>query len=200
MDSLSLSSCLKAASIVPCASTWDLFWVMCHILLEYVVFVQLGWNLPALQMNFYMGTKVDNSYIHNLYYRSTHIHHDVHQRGDPSWCILCQVNVHSGLGSIVSRRMSFSTSSLPELGLGCVSCNVAGAGFLFRILWCSQSGNHSQNNLAKFGCIVDMKVGKNPNASIFLATCWNLSLKSGNLWKQSSKSGEFGSFFPWSFV
>jgi hypothetical protein len=30
-------------------------------------------------------------------------------------------------------------------------------GFLLRILWCSQSGNYSQSNLAKFGCILDMK-------------------------------------------
>ncbi len=36
----------------------------------------------------------------------------------------------------------------------------AGIGFLFRILWCSQSDNHPENNLAKFGYIRDMKVGK----------------------------------------
>jgi hypothetical protein len=31
---------------------------------------------------------------------------------------------------------------------------------LVRILCCSQSGNHPENNLAKFGYILDMKVGK----------------------------------------
>jgi len=69
---------------------------------------------------------------------------------------------------------------------------------LLRILWCSQSGNHSENNLAKFGYIVDMKVKKkNRNPSIFLA--W---LHIGSYHKTlaiwiffSSKSGEFGPFF-----
>jgi hypothetical protein len=32
-------------------------------------------------------------------------------------------------------------------------------GFLWRILWCSQSGYHPGNNLAKFGYKIDMKVG-----------------------------------------
>jgi hypothetical protein len=35
------------------------------------------------------------------------------------------------------------------------------AGFLLRILWCSQSGNHQETNLAKFGYTLDMKVEKN---------------------------------------
>jgi hypothetical protein len=40
-------------------------------------------------------------------------------------------------------------------------------GLLLRILSSSLSGDHPKNNLAKFGCILDMKVGKkNP----FLAT------------------------------
>ncbi len=33
-------------------------------------------------------------------------------------------------------------------------------GFLLRILWCSQSDKHPKNNLAKFGYILNMKVGK----------------------------------------
>jgi hypothetical protein len=33
-----------------------------------------------------------------------------------------------------------------------------GRGFLLMILWCSQSGDYSENNLAKFGYIIDMKV------------------------------------------
>ncbi len=65
--------------------------------------------------------------------------------------------------------------------------------FFLRIFWCSQSGDHSQNNLAKFGYILDMKVGKillknklkiNPSSNIFLATYWNLSWKSGDLIKK----------------
>jgi hypothetical protein len=41
------------------------------------------------------------------------------------------------------------------------------------VLACRQSGDHSENNLAKFGYILDMKVGKKKereNPSIFLAT------------------------------
>jgi hypothetical protein len=46
------------------------------------------------------------------------------------------------------------------------------AGFLLRILWCNQSGNHPESNLAKFGYILDMKVEgkKNLNLSMLLAT------------------------------
>jgi hypothetical protein len=33
-------------------------------------------------------------------------------------------------------------------------------GFLLMILWCHQSGNGIENNLAKFGYVIDMKVGK----------------------------------------
>jgi len=41
-------------------------------------------------------------------------------------------------------------------------------------------GDHPQNNLAKFGYILDMKV-ETIFFSIFLATYWNLSQKSSNL-------------------
>jgi hypothetical protein len=34
------------------------------------------------------------------------------------------------------------------------------AGFVLRILWCSQSGDHPENNLAKFDYMLDMKVEK----------------------------------------
>jgi hypothetical protein len=45
------------------------------------------------------------------------------------------------------------------------------AEFLLRILWCSQSGDHPENILAKFGYILDIKVEKkNQNPLIFLAT------------------------------
>ncbi len=34
-------------------------------------------------------------------------------------------------------------------------------GFLFRILACSQSDNHPENNLAKSGYVLDMIIDKN---------------------------------------
>jgi hypothetical protein len=46
--------------------------------------------------------------------------------------------------------------------------NMLYQGFFLRILWHSQSGHHSQNNLAKFGYILDMKVPQKKNPSIFL--------------------------------
>ncbi len=39
---------------------------------------------------------------------------------------------------------------------------------------CRQGGDHPQTNLANFGYKPDMKVEKNQNPSIFLATYWNL--------------------------
>jgi hypothetical protein len=36
----------------------------------------------------------------------------------------------------------------------------AARGFFKRILWCSQSGDRSQNNLAKFGYMLDVRVEK----------------------------------------
>lgn len=38
-----------------------------------------------------------------------------------------------------------------------------------------------ENDLAKIGYILDMKVGKKQNPSMFLATYWSLPLKSGDL-------------------
>jgi hypothetical protein len=38
-----------------------------------------------------------------------------------------------------------------------------------------------ENDLAKTGYILDMKSGKRKNPSMFLATYWSLSLKSGDL-------------------
>jgi hypothetical protein len=58
-------------------------------------------------------------------------------------------------------------------------CEVGGfKGFFLRILWCSSlSGHHSQNNLAKFGYMLHLKVRgkKEQNPSVFLATFWKLS-------------------------
>jgi len=72
------------------------------------------------------------------------------------------------------------------------------AGFPLRILWCSQSGDHPENNLVEFGDILDMKAEKKKkkqNPLKFLTTSWYLPSKSGNLEKYSLKSGEFGSCF-----
>jgi hypothetical protein len=64
------------------------------------------------------------------------------------------------------------------------------AHFFLRILWCSQSDDDSENSLAKFGYIIDMKVEKKKkkqNPFIFLATCWNFIIKqSGDLKNSSS--------------
>jgi hypothetical protein len=38
-----------------------------------------------------------------------------------------------------------------------------------------------ENDLAKIGYILEMKVGKKKNPFMFLATYWSLSLKSGDL-------------------
>jgi hypothetical protein len=62
-------------------------------------------------------------------------------------------------------------------------------------LWWSQSGDHPENNLVEFGDILDMKVEKKKqNPLKLLTTSWYLPSKSGNLEKNSLKSGEFGSF------
>ncbi len=68
---------------------------------------------------------------------------------------------------------------------------------LLRILWCRQSGHHLQNNLAKFGYILDMKVEKKQNLTIFLAAYWNLIIKTGNLKKKPFQTlANLGHFFP----
>jgi len=41
-------------------------------------------------------------------------------------------------------------------------------GSFLRILWCSQSGDHPENNLAKFGYILDMKIGKRKTESFYI--------------------------------
>jgi hypothetical protein len=41
-------------------------------------------------------------------------------------------------------------------------------GFLLRIFWCSQSDDHPENNLANFGCILDMKVEKQCTKSFYV--------------------------------
>ncbi len=54
----------------------------------------------------------------------------------------------------VGRRIRFLSGNFGgHILIACLLsvCWWMGAGFLIRILWCSQSGNHLKNNLAKFG-------------------------------------------------
>jgi hypothetical protein len=44
----------------------------------------------------------------------------------------------------------------------------APTGFVLRILWCSQSGDHPENKLAKFKYILDMEVGKKKTESLYI--------------------------------
>ncbi len=67
--------------------------------------------------------------------------------------------------------------------------------FLFSILWCSHTGYHSQEELAKFGYRSERKVEKCKNTAIF---SWSV----GIYWlnkviseKNSSETGDFGAFF-----
>ncbi len=70
-------------------------------------------------------------------------------------------------------------------------CWWMGAGFLLRILWCSQSGNHPEINLAKFGLPTRYESRKEMESFyIFGYLPWNLS----------SKSGKFESFLPWKIL
>ncbi len=52
---------------------------------------------------------------------------------------------------------------------------------VFQFLWCSQTGDHPQEDLAKFGYKPYLKVENFKNPFIFLTTRWNLLLKSGEL-------------------
>jgi hypothetical protein len=69
------------------------------------------------------------------------------------------------------------------------------------VLACRQSGYHSENNLAKFGYILDMKVGKKKKkrgSFYILGYLLELIIKNWQLGrkKKSSKSGKFAFFFP----
>jgi hypothetical protein len=67
------------------------------------------------------------------------------------------------------------------------------------VLACRESGDHSENYLAKFGYILDMKVVKKKRESFYILRClleliikiWQLGGK-----KNSSQSGKFAYFFP----
>ncbi len=61
------------------------------------------------------------------------------------------------------------------------------------ILWCSQSGDHPQEDLAKFDYRPDMKVFKNP-LIFWLGICWNLLVE---IWQfRKNILQKLGLFFP----
>jgi hypothetical protein len=75
------------------------------------------------------------------------------------------------------------------------------SGFLLRILWCIQNGDHPENNLAKFGYRLDMKVEKKNR--ILLCSWLRMRTYHKNLaiWIYfCSKSSEFGPNFPWKIL
>ncbi len=67
---------------------------------------------------------------------------------------------------------------------------------LLRILWCSQTANHSENNLAKFGYIYESR--KKEEGWLPTGT----HHQNPAVWKKkkSPKSGKCGSFFPWEIL
>jgi hypothetical protein len=68
------------------------------------------------------------------------------------------------------------------------------AGFLLRILWCSQSGNHQENNLAIW-LYTRYESRKKQNPSMFLVTYWNLLSKKIYSKNKLFEIWQFGSFF-----
>jgi hypothetical protein len=72
-------------------------------------------------------------------------------------------------------------------------------GFLLRILWSSQSGYHSQNNLVKLGYILDMKTKE---SFYILASLLELIHKNLMIWKKNPfKIWQiWGIFFPWEIL
>ncbi len=83
--------------------------------------------------------------------------------------------------------------------LGIFVCSQSGesGGFFLRILWCNQSGNHWEENLAKFAYKLDMKVRKKKKKTFYvLGYLLELINKNMASWIYFPlKSGEFGLFF-----
>jgi hypothetical protein len=85
-------------------------------------------------------------------------------------------------------------------------CWWMGSGFLLRVLWCSQSGNHPKNNLAKFGLPTRYESSKRNGILLYswlptlelIIKIWKLGKK--KIFKKSSKSGKFESFLPWKIL
>jgi hypothetical protein len=67
--------------------------------------------------------------------------------------------------------------------------------FLLRFLWCSQNEDHSQNNLAKFGYILDMKVGKERERIL-----WYSWLQTGTYHKNLANWNLFFFFKIWQIL
>jgi hypothetical protein len=63
---------------------------------------------------------------------------------------------NKGIGESIRSPLK---SSLGEMRLPAQRL-IGQAGFPLRILWCSQSGDHPENNLVEFGDILHMKVEK----------------------------------------
>ncbi len=72
-------------------------------------------------------------------------------------------------------------------------------GFLSGIWWCSQSGDHSKNNLAKFGYILDRKVERKKESLYILGYLLELIIKIWQFGFFILRSNKFGPFFPWIF-
>jgi hypothetical protein len=53
-------------------------------------------------------------------------------------------------------------------------------GFFFQFLWCSQTGDHPQEEIAKFGYMSERKVPTLQESSYILTTCWNPLSKCGD--------------------
>jgi hypothetical protein len=69
-------------------------------------------------------------------------------------------------------------------------------GFILRILWSGQIGHHSQNNLAKLGYILDMKVEKTRESFYIVGSLLQLTHKNLTIQKKiPSKSGKFQPYF-----
>jgi hypothetical protein len=66
--------------------------------------------------------------------------------------------------------------------------------FLFSILWCSHTGYHSQEELARFGYRSERKVEKFKNTAIFSWPAGIYSLNKVISEKNSSETGDFGAF------
>jgi hypothetical protein len=66
---------------------------------------------------------------------------------------------------------------------------------LLKILWYSQSGNHQETNLAKFGYTLDMKVGKNRILLCFWQPTGTYDQKISIQEKKNWNLAIFGHFF-----
>ncbi len=102
-------------------------------------------------------------------------------------CISTLLHVHKTF-SLYMGATSWTYLQTVAFWLPSTSLTCCTQGFLLRILWSNQSGHHSQNNLAKLGYILDMKVGKKKNPSICLDLYSNLFIKSDDLKKNSLRN------------